>query len=447
MNERPPLDDAIGRSAMKKAMWRILPLILLAYVVAYVDRVNVSFASLQMNDDLKFSATIYGLGGGLFFLGYALFEVPSSLMLARFSAPQWIARIMVTWGLLAAAMMFVRTPLHFYVMRFLLGVAEAGFFPSVIYYFAGWFPMAYRGRAVSRIYIASSLASVVMGAISGGLLGLDGTAGLRGWQWLFLAQGLPAVVLGLVLLRFLPEAPATASWLADQEKEWIRRELARDAALIGAPVRHSLLAAFANPRVLLLGAIGLLGNGAGNGLLLSAPAVLVAGTGLDALHVGSVVSIGGGLGVLCIIIAGWNSDRSGDRLRDAFALAVVLAAALLLLGVASTPALVVVGYLLFSATFFTAGALVVSSWADVLHVRQVAVGSAAINTLWQIGAFLSPYAWGVAKDATGSFRAGLMGASVLAVGEALAILYLRRRVLSERRQRAVALEQPVPVSL
>jgi ACS family tartrate transporter-like MFS transporter len=141
-------------------------------------------------------------------------------------------------------------------------------------------------------------------------------------------------------------------------------------------------------------------------------------------------------GVLCIIIAGWNSDRSGDRLRDAFVLAVVLAAALLLLGVASTPALVVVGYLLFSATFFTAGALVVSSWADLLHVRQLAVGSAAINTLWQIGAFLSPYAWGVAKDATGSFRAGLMGASVLAVGEALAILYLRRRVLSERRQRA-----------
>ena len=166
MNQEPESDDAIGRSAMTKAMWRILPLILLAYVVAYVDRVNVSFASLQMNDDLKFSATIYGLGGGLFFLGYALFEVPSSLMLARFRAPQWIARIMVTWGLLAAAIMFVRTPLHFYVMRFLLGVAEAGFFPSVIYYFAGWFPMACRGRAVSRIYVAGSFASIVMGAIS-----------------------------------------------------------------------------------------------------------------------------------------------------------------------------------------------------------------------------------------------------------------------------------------
>jgi ACS family tartrate transporter-like MFS transporter len=307
--------------------------------------------------------------------------------------------------------------------------------------------MACRGRAVSRIYIASSLASIVMGAISGGLLGLDGMAGLRGWQWLFLAQGLPAVLLGLILLRALPDAPAAARWLDDREKEWIRRELARDAALIGAPVRHNLLAAFANPRVLLLGAIGLLGNGAGNGLLLSAPAMLIAGTGLDTTHVGSLVSLGGGLGVVCIIIAGWNSDRSGDRLRDAFALTVVLAAALLLLGVASTPALVVVGYLLFSATFFTAGALLVSSWADVLHVRQVAVGSAAINTLWQIGAFLSPYAWGVAKDATGSFRAGLIGASVLAVVQALVTLYLRSRVMSERRQRAAALVQPLAVPL
>ena len=354
---------------------------------------------------------------------------------------------MVTWGLLAAGMMFVRTPLQFYFMRFLLGVAEAGFFPSVIYYFAGWFPMVCRGRAVSRIYVASSLASVVMGAISGSLLGLDGTAGLRGWQWLFLVQGLPAVVLGLILLRFLPDAPATAPWLADREKEWIRRELARDAALIGEPVRHNLLAAFANARVLLLGLLGLLGNGAGNGLLLSAPAVLIAGTGLETRQVGSLVSIGGTLGVVCILIAGWNSDRRGDRLRDAFALAVVLAAALLLLGVASTPALVVVGYLSFSATFCTGGMLLMSSWADLVHVRQLAVGSAAINTLWQVGAFLSPYAWGVAKDATGSFRAGLIGASVVAVIEALLILYVRRRVMSERLERATLIEQPDAVRL
>jgi MFS transporter, ACS family, tartrate transporter len=163
------------------------------------------------------------------------------------------------------------------------------------------------------------------------------------------------------------------------------------------------------------------------------------------MQVGSLVSLGGGLGVVCIFIAGWNSDRSGDRLRDAFVLTVAIAAALLLLGVASRPALVVVGYLLFSATFFTAGMLIVSSWADLLHVRQLAVGSAAINTLWQIGAFLSPYAWGVTKDATGSFRAALIGASVVVVAEALVILYVRVRVMSERRERAAAMEQPLAV--
>jgi ACS family tartrate transporter-like MFS transporter len=358
-------------------------------------------------------------------------------MLARLSAPQWIARIMITWGLLAAGMMFVHTPLQFYILRFLLGVAEAGFFPSVIYYFSGWFPMAWRGRAVSRIYVASSLASIVMGGISGGLLGLEGTAGLHGWQWLFLVQGLPAVLMGLVLLRFLPAAPVRAPWLTDKERAWIHRELGRDAALIGAPVRHNLLAAFANPKVLLLGVIGLLSNGAGNGLLLSAPAVLGAGAKLDTLHTGYLVSLGGILGVVCILFAGWNSDRTGDRLRDACASAIVVAGALLLIGVSSTPALVIGGYLLFAATFFTNGVLLVSSWADILHVRQVAVGSAAINTLWQIGNFLSPYVWGLAKDATGTFRAGLIGASVVAVGEALFILYVRARVMSERRERAL----------
>jgi ACS family tartrate transporter-like MFS transporter len=171
---------------MTKVMWRIVPLVLVAYLMAYMDRVNISFASLQMNDDLKFSASIYGLGAGFFFLAYAIFEVPSSLMLQRYSAPQWIARIMITWGMLAASMMLVRTPMQFYIMRFLLGAAEAGFFPSVIYYFSGWFPMAWRGRAISRIYIASSLASVVMGSISTALLGLDGRNAYRvgsGYFW------------------------------------------------------------------------------------------------------------------------------------------------------------------------------------------------------------------------------------------------------------------------
>lgn len=218
---------------------------------------------------------------------------------------------------------------------------------------------------------------------------------------------------------------------------WIHQELARDTALIGAPLRHNLLAAFANPKVLLLGVIGLLGNGAGMGLLLSAPAVLSAGTGLDTSSIGYLVSLGGSLGVACVLLAGWNSDRTGDRLRDSVICAVLYTGGLLLIGLTSTPSLIIAGYLLFAATYFAGGCLVLTSWADVLPVRELAVGSAAINTLWQIGSFLSPYAWGVAKDATGDFRAGLIGASILAVGQALLILYVRARVMSERRERAL----------
>lgn len=420
---------------MTKAMWRIVPLILLAYLIAYVDRVNVSFAALQMNDDLKFSASIYGLGAGLFFLAYAMFEVPSTLMLRRYSAPQWIARIMVIWGCLAAGMMFVRTPMEFYVMRFLLGAAEAGFFPSVIYYFSGWFPMSWRGRAVSRIYIGSSLASVAMGSMSAGLLELDGRGGLQGWQWLFLVQGLPAALLGLMLLWILPRSPLSARWLTDQEKTWIQCELERDAALIGAPVEHSVLAILRNPMVALLGTIGLLLYGSGIGLSLFAPTVLSARAGLDTQAIGHLVSSGGMLGVVGVLFVGWLSDRNGDRFRDACVCAICYMAGILLIAVAPTPMLVVIGYLLFAATWFSSGVVVASSLADVLHPRQLAVGAAAINTLWQISAFASPYGFGLARDISGGFLVGLICSALVAGAAALLCLYVRARVVSERRAR------------
>src|SRR5437879_2448344 len=229
-------DEALERSAVAKASWRLLPLIALGYGISYVDRVNISFAALQMNRDLHFSATIYGLGAGLFFLGYALFEIPSNLLLVRFGARRWIARIMLTWGVLAIGMMFVRTPIQFYVMRFLLGVAEAGFFPGVAYYLTLWFPEAHRGRAISRFYVAWPLSTVVMGAVAGSLLGLQGRLGLSGWQWLFLVEGAPAVLLSAVILFRLPDTPERATWLTADEKTWLQRRLAADAAtLVGAP--------------------------------------------------------------------------------------------------------------------------------------------------------------------------------------------------------------------
>src|SRR5271165_259930 len=208
-----PSAQSIGRSAMRKATWRLIPLIALGYGTAYMDRVNISFASLQMNRDLHFSASIYGFGAGLFFLSYAACEVPSNLLLVRFGARRWIARIMFTWGLLAIGMMFVKTPVQFYGMRFLLGMAEAGFFPGVVFYLMQWFPAEMRARTMSRFYVSLPLSSAVMGALAGALLNLQGKLGLAGWQWLFLVEGIPPVVLGVVFLIFRPDNPAKAKWL------------------------------------------------------------------------------------------------------------------------------------------------------------------------------------------------------------------------------------------
>jgi ACS family tartrate transporter-like MFS transporter len=201
-----------GASALRKASVRLIPLIAIAYGVAYTDRVNISFAALQMNRDLHFSASSYGLGAGLFFLSYAACEIPSNLLLVRFGASRWIARIMFTWGLLAMSMMFVKTPFQFYVVRFLLGMSEAGFFPGVVYYLSQWFPANVRARTVSRFYVALPLSSVFMGGLAGVLLNLQGRMGLAGWQWLFLAEGMPAVILSAVFLFYLPNTPNDAKW-------------------------------------------------------------------------------------------------------------------------------------------------------------------------------------------------------------------------------------------
>src|SRR3984957_3734396 len=246
--------DAIGRSAQRKAGLRLIPVIGIGYGLAYIDRLNLSFASLQMNRDLHFSASVYGFGAGLFFIGYALCEVPSNLALLRFGAKRWLARIMFTWGLLAAAMMFVRTPLEFNAVRLLLGVAEAGFFPGGIYYLTLWFPARMRARAVSRFYIAMPLSSAVMGSLAGWLLGLDGKLGLTGWQWLFLVEGLPAVLFSFVILKMLPDGPAKAEWLTPEEKAWLAGQLKTDSEQAHIGHEAGVLKSLLSPKVWMIGA-------------------------------------------------------------------------------------------------------------------------------------------------------------------------------------------------
>jgi len=239
-------------SALRKARWRILPLLSICYLVAYMDRANISFAAETMNRDLHFTSKIYGLGAGLFFLTYALCEVPSNRLMLRFGARRWLARIMLTWGLLAGAMVLVRTPHQFYGARLLLGCAEAGYFPGALYFLAQWFPRAARGRAISLFYVSLPISTIVMGGLAGALLGLDGRLGLKGWQWMFLVEAAPAVLLSVMIWFYLPEDVASARWLSSEERQAITEELERDRATDGGLREGHLWEALWSARVWLL---------------------------------------------------------------------------------------------------------------------------------------------------------------------------------------------------
>jgi MFS family permease len=245
----------IEQTAMRKVYLRLLPFSVLCMFVCYLDRVNVGFAALTMNKDLGLSAYFFGLGAGAFYGGYCLFEVPSNLVLERVGARFWIARIMITWGLLSGAMALVSGPVSFVTLRFLLGAAEAGFFPGILFYFHYWFPMRHRGRMISWFTVATPISVALGGPISTGILGLDGTLGLAGWQWVFIAEAIPAVILGFVVLIYLRDRPAHASWLTQAEKEWLAAELAQERREIESVRTYTLFQSLTNIRVLALAII------------------------------------------------------------------------------------------------------------------------------------------------------------------------------------------------
>ena len=314
MNAAGADDSALGKSAYRKASLHILPLIALGYGAAYIDRVNISFASLQMNQDLKFSATVYGLGAGLFFLSYAACEVPSNLLLYRFGARRWLARIMVTWGIVAMAMVFVRTPTQFYVGRFALGVAEAGFFPGVIFYVAQWFPIEMRARSVSRFYIAWPLSVVVMGGLAGALMGLNGQLGLTGWQWLFAVEGFPAVIIGIVFFFFLPDGPATARWLTEPERTAILIRTQGGTAQKAPSQVEPIGPALRDRRVWLLGIFNFSMLGSSYAYSFSAPTIVQTLSGFSITGTGFVVAAM----YLLAAAAMFGNGILSDRARDTF---------------------------------------------------------------------------------------------------------------------------------
>jgi len=407
--------DDVARSAFAKVSWRILPLLALGYGVSYIDRVNIGFAALQMNRDLHFSAAVYGLGAGLFFLTYALLEVPSNLVLARVGARRWIARIMITWGLLAAAMLFVRTPLEFYAMRLLLGAAEAGFFPGVIYYLTQWVPAAQRGRAISRFYVSLPLSQVVMGVLAGALLGLQGRLGLAGWQWLFLIEGLPAVLIGVAILNLLPDRPQDARWLTDRERSWLVDRLASEAATPGPAHGQGLLRALTDPVVLRFAAVNFLVLGPLYAFNFSAPTFLAGQVHLDATGVGYLTAVAGVLAAASMIFNGWSSDRRRERwihliaplLGLALAFAVMAAAMGAGARLAAAPAIVAAAYVCVVMCNTAVSAVIWLAPVERIPPAAAAASIAAINSLGQLGSALFPALWGLAKDATGGFHLGV----------------------------------------
>jgi len=288
---------------MRKIFWRLIPLLMILYIISYIDRINVGFAALTMNDDIGLSSYAYGLGAGIFFIGYCLFEIPSNLCLMRFGARRWIARILITWGLLSCAMAFVQGPTSFLILRFLLGVAEAGFFPGVILYLTFWFPANYRARIIATFSLAIPLSIAVGAPLSTALLQLDGALGLKGWQWLFLIEGLPAVIGTFFVLRLLTDRPEQAGWLSPSEKAWLSQKLAADNDGSKGHEVSALRQAFTNPAVLTLAFVYFCAISANLGLSFFLPQILK-GQGYSTLQVGLITAVPYVAGCVGMIVIG-----------------------------------------------------------------------------------------------------------------------------------------------
>jgi sugar phosphate permease len=415
----------------RRITWRLIPYIFILYILAYLDRVNVGFAALEMKHDLHLSDTVYGTGAGIFFLGSSLFDLPSNLLLGKVGPRIWIARIMITWGIIATCMMAVKGEHSFYLLRFLLGVSEAGFFPGMILYLTYWFPSRERARAVAKFMTATSIAGVVGGPLSSALLKLEGHSGLHGWQWLFLVEGVPTILMGISVLFVLRDRPDDAPWLSEPEKKWLDNELEQDRKAGGASDKHHLLDAFKMPMVWVLAGIFFLDQIGVYTVNLWMPLVLNsflhAGGSGGASIIAKYATVPYIAAAIFTVIIGWNSDRTGER-RGHIALCLLLSAA----GfgwaayAGSLPAalcamtLAAMGYWSLMGPFWTLP-------TGVLGGQAAAGGVAIITMVGGIGGFSGPYVTGRLKDLTHNYTAGLLLIGGLAVVGAGLCFVLKKR--------------------
>ncbi len=397
---------------MRKVAFRLMPVLLGLYIIAYLDRVNVSFAQDRLEADLGFSGAVYGFGAGVFFISYFFFEVPSNLALHKFGARKWIARIMITWGIISACTALVQGPLSFYAIRFMLGMAEAGFFPGMILYLSYWFPARERARAVGFFMSAIAISFAIGAPISGAIMSVfDGVAGLQDWQWLFVIEGIPALIAAVFVLFYLDDGPADATWLAEDEKSWLAERLAGEEEARLSHVRHSIGEVLKDRRVLLFG------------LLYFCMVVNVYGISFwvgEIVGKGFVTAIPYSVAIIGLVVLSRHSDRTGER-KLHVAIPLAIAAVAFVISTMVSPVLAIAA--LTVGLFFLLGAHPVF-WAmpaALLSGAAAAAGIAMVNSIGNLGGFVGPYLVGLMKDATGSTDGGLVTlAVILAFGSFLA---------------------------
>jgi MFS transporter, ACS family, tartrate transporter len=413
---------------MRRVTRRLIPFVFILYIFNFLDRSNVGLAALQMNRDLGFSAAAFSFGAGIFFLGYSLFEVPSNLVLVRLGARRWIARIMITWGAIATGLMFVRTPTQFYVLRLLLGVAEAGFFPAIMYYLSQWYPASMRARSSAWFMMAIPLSGTIGGPLGGWLLNMNGRSGLAGWQWLFLIEGVPSVVLGLVVLRYLTEEPRDADWLTAAQHDWLVERLRRDRDEHPAPHGVPPLRALAHPLIWLVSIPEMLITTAGYAYLFWGPTMLRDSLHLGNLAVGWLTALIAVLCALGMVLVGASSDRSGERVLHAAACAVVVAIACTGAATFSSPvarmtslAVAEIAVISFLAPFWTLPTILLSG-------SSAAVGIALVNAIGNVAGFVGPNVVGFLRTHTGGDSGAFLTLAAFALVAAAICLGMRGKV-------------------
>lgn len=395
---------------------KLIPFLILLYLVAYVDRSAVGFAKLHMGADIGISDAAYGMGAGLFFIGYFLFEVPSNLFLTRFGARRWFARILITWGAITIGMAFIQGPTSFYVMRFLLGIAEAGFFPGVLYYITQWYPIRHRGKILGFFILSQPIAMMVTGPLSGALLGMEGLMGLHGWQWLFILIGTPAVLLAWPTLRFLPDGPTKVKWLSADEKRWLANELEKDLQEYGQTRHGNPLHALKDKRVLLLALFYLPVTLSIYGLGLWLPTLIHQFGGSD-IMTGFVSSVPYLFGIIGLLVIPRSSDRLNDRYGHLAVLYALGAIGFFFSAYLSAPALQLGALCLAAFSLFSCTAIFWALPGRFFSGASAAAAIALINSVGNLGGYIGPFGIGALKTYTGTLSSGLYFlAGVLCIG-------------------------------